>query len=241
MSHRQGRKKEFTLSVWPGAAARTFPLLQSHTQIVFLESKPTDTKHCREKTEKEHHGTEWTESALFTNHCTTNLTASIIAWQTTKNGLITATRRNWTVVQPLALAVCTFGCFLLEEPPIADRVSGQQHQSSRKEDSRSYGNPSPRGRGCPLRLNPRRAMDGWLSCSICIVLIWIPEVCVLMTAKEALHDEIRWNHVWVSRDVCLQIDAPLLDVLSCSIGGSAGTAVTSTFTLGALLHWNVPQ
>lgn len=46
-------KKVLTLSVWPGAAAKTFPLLQSHTQIVFLESKPTDTRHCEESKEQE--------------------------------------------------------------------------------------------------------------------------------------------------------------------------------------------
>ena len=73
------RKLVFTLSVWPGATARTFPLLQSHTQIVFLASKPTDTKHCgninKRKTDNHHHTTRWL--LLFGLN---------VAWQTRNTG-----------------------------------------------------------------------------------------------------------------------------------------------------------
>ena len=55
-----------------------------------------------------------------TNHHKTNLTTSTVAWQATMKELITATEQNRTVVQPLALPVSTFECFLLEEPPIVD-------------------------------------------------------------------------------------------------------------------------
>lgn len=57
---------------------------------------------------------------ICTNHCKTNLTTSTVAWQATMKEIITATEQNRTVVQPLALPVSTFECFLLEEPPIAD-------------------------------------------------------------------------------------------------------------------------
>lgn len=62
----QEEQKHFTLSVWPGAAARTFPLLQSHTQIVFLESRPTETKHCEDKERRWRiHISYWKASALL--------------------------------------------------------------------------------------------------------------------------------------------------------------------------------
>lgn len=38
-----------TLSEWPVAEARTLPLLQSHTHIVFLASRPMDTSRCGTK------------------------------------------------------------------------------------------------------------------------------------------------------------------------------------------------
>lgn len=38
-----------TLSEWPVAEARIFPLLHSQMQTVFLASRPTDASRCRER------------------------------------------------------------------------------------------------------------------------------------------------------------------------------------------------
>lgn len=124
---RINRMKVFTLSVWPGAAASTFPLLQSHTQIVFFESNPTDTRHCKE-------GTEINENTVcFLTQITANFQCSLTNHI---KKLIMTTEQLSSLWQFYGAHL---SIFLPEDTPTADWVGSI---SGAEEEKAAHGNPS---------------------------------------------------------------------------------------------------
>lgn len=118
----------FTLSVWPGAAARTFPLLQSHTQIMFFESKPTDTKHWKREQRKMHHRLNKLLSYIH-RYALSHLHSGMVGHNERANNGYSKEENSCPAPGTSTEHICVL---LQEESPIADWLSRQQQQWSRR-------------------------------------------------------------------------------------------------------------
>lgn len=108
-----------------------------HTDCVFRVQAHGHQALQREQRKRRHRLNRLCSVALITAKQAT----STVAWQATMKGLIAATENSCPARGASSEHIWVL---LLEEPPIAERVSRQQQQQwSRRGESSSYGNPSP--------------------------------------------------------------------------------------------------